>query len=61
MDDRELVELLVRREEQGADELLRCYGPMPALYHCAYSARSPGAGGVPERRGHAGLGSDRAV
>ena len=28
MDDRELVELLVRREEQGADELLRCYGPM---------------------------------
>ena len=28
MDDRELVELLVRREERGADELLRCYGPM---------------------------------
>ena len=28
MDDRELLELLTRRDEQGADELLRRYGPM---------------------------------
>ena len=28
MDDRELLELLTRRDERGADELLRRYGPM---------------------------------
>ena len=28
MEDRELVELLVQREERGADELLRLHGPL---------------------------------
>ena len=34
VDDRELVELLARREERGADELLRCYGPMLRYPDC---------------------------